>query len=594
MNHVSVCLGVIVQLLRIGIAVVLAGVAIHDGMNGQSSNNWPTAEGKVISAKIKKVEVKNGSRDEAEIRYQFKVNGKTFTSDCVQFGGVHFRDQAQIVEKYNSAKPVMVHYKLDNPADSCLEPGFNLYIWAACLGGAVLMICLAVDDVRKSNRDKLSTKAVDLSAAQRLRSLKGLRDIKHGATTVQTADQSSYRKSTPIGGRQLGFFVVVLLFITSVHAIGNMKFAGIDPNVIVFAILFGGGISLALFFSVFPALIAMTARKRHFRLAAAMADFQSRSLSTLSPLSAEAALAFGLQAEIAQAQLQYEKARQLSEKALQTCINWRECKPAPSQLGNDTSRDKIMLKSIEAMENNFAELEAVCHESLGSILFDMGQYDESLTHAKKAVALADDCRAKASSDRSLVALANALSLKGRVENIVGSLDDARKDLERSISLRQGIQNQFDENRALTLAYLSSTYSMLSETKKARTSIEDGFALVQDSRQPAYQIARATLLFHRAEAKIRAGQLTAAEEDLDECLRLRKELLAAGHPEIAVAHLAFANLYDLQSRSTDASRMREIAREMLYACFGNNHPLCEFAKPKTGPVTSKQKVGLGAI
>ncbi|MBX9668317.1 MAG: DUF3592 domain-containing protein [Candidatus Obscuribacterales bacterium] len=593
MKAVFKFLDYVLQLLRVAIAVVVLGVAVFDCSNGLESSRWPTVNGTVLSAKMKKVESGSGTRDEADsgyqyadISYQYKVNGKTFTSDCVQIGGLCFRDQDQILRKYNSLKTVLVHYSPNSPSTSCLETGFNFVEVIGCLL-IVLFMGHVIGGIRKLIREPLSLKSIVMSERAKLSVLAHLCDTKFGAGEMSEPDRNALR--TLAKRRRVVLPILAFGFFLLIQYAREVKLPGINSDVLVVLLLLGGGLGLGLLFSLLPVVIAHAMRARWLKLAAAVAKIHSDILNCVSPLSAGAAIALGLRAEVAQERLQYSQARSLSERALNVCLSRHESHAPPTS--HDEYTNKMLERQLEINQKQLTELEPVCRDSLGTILFDMGLYEESLTHAKRAVAIAESClenAAKNQSDSARLCLANALSLKGRVENMVGSLDAARKDLERSISLRQQLKRQFDERWALTLAYLSSTYSMQSESKNAAATIEEGFALLKDSKQPAYLLARATLLFHRAEARLRSRQLRYAQADLQECLKLRQELLEPGHPEIAATYLVFAKLDEMQGRLSDSVAKRESAREMLFACFGNNHPLCDFAK-----ADKKSSVGFGA-
>ncbi|MBX9668339.1 MAG: tetratricopeptide repeat protein [Candidatus Obscuribacterales bacterium] len=590
MDVVTKILTFVPQLLRVAIAVFMIGVAVTDCSNGLGSPNWPTVNAKVLSAKMKKVESRSGTHDEADIRYEYKVKGQTYTSDCVQFGGLYFRDHNRLVQKYGSSETVLVRYSPNNPATACLETSVNYIEVVGCLLIALLMGGSIVSDIRKHNRETLSSKSVVMSEPAKLSSLSQSCDTNFGAREFSEQDRNDIQNMDK--RRRILLPLTVVGFVLLLHYAGDVKLPGINSNVLVVALVLGVGVGMTILFSALPIVIAQCMRARRLRLASSLADVHFRIITSVSPLSAEAALAFGLKAEVAQERLQYSQARSLSEKALTVCLNRHEPRRKPT--GHDKYTTRMLKRQDEIYQKQMTELESVCRESLGTILFDMGLYDESFTHAKRAVAIAEGCvdsagNSQAQSNSARLCLANALSLKGRVENMVGSLDDARKDLERSLKLREQAKEQFDERRALTLAYLSSTYSMRSEPKKAAATIEEGIVLLANSQQPAYRLAKATLLFHRAESKLRSGQLSSAESDLEECLKLRQELLEPGHPEIAATYLVFANLYELQGRLRDAAAKRESARQMLVACFGNDHPLCEFSK-----TDGKNKVGLGSV
>ncbi len=100
----------------------------------------------------------------------------------------------------------------------------------------------------------------------------------------------------------------------------------------------------------------------------------------------------------------------------------------------------------------------------------MGRADEALKHATASKRIAQDCLNNASArerERIKFTLASSLAFKGRVEIAIGSIDEARSDLEEAIKLRKELPRQYEENLATAMADLSSAYNLQSETRSQK-------------------------------------------------------------------------------------------------------------------------------
>lgn len=555
MNAVSSFLWVGLQLMRVALAIMIAGWAINESAQGFSSDKWPAVNGKVTTSVIKKVSTKHGDRDKAEISYQYKVGGKTYTSDRVQFGSDTFRNPSELVGRYKPEKQISIHYNPTNPSVSCLEGGVNFLIIVPSLLVGLFFAFLTLNEHGKGKQKRQSYKT------------------KAGGS-LNSAGPSAHKDDKPravivvplIIMAVLGFSLNIgldKLILDGVHH-GTFNFGAIPSSLITIVLIVCGGLAFVSIFTLLPPTVAMLARAKKFKLAEIVARLNS---AISGSQSYEAAIAAGLQAEIAQEQLQYEKALQFSKKALNIVMDRRTNSPDPRELGDD---QKILRDHIVAYEKSNSSVEAVCHESLGCILLDMGFTDEAMKHATASKHLAQSCLKNAiglERERIKFTLASSLAFKGRVELATGSIDEARSDLEEAIKLRKELPRQYEENLATAMADLASTYNLQSETRKAERTIDEGLGIVAGSQAPSHRLAKAKLLASLADAKMIDGHHAEAENTLRECLEIREKLLVAGHPDIARTYLSIANLRDLQGKQRDAASYRKSADEMLTNCFG---------------------------
>ena len=558
MNALSGFLWFVLQFLRIGLALGIGGWAYLEATQGMACDRWPTINGTVTTSIVKEVKTKNGTRDEAEIKYQYKVNGKTYTANRIQFGTDLFRSPAEILQKYKADQTVQVHYKASDPSVSSLETGFNKMGVIPCLAISLFFAFLAFTGDGKSKREKISVSS--RSAA-----------LSSGTKVGERKDK------IPSGAIQSALIMVILVFaikffIESINfgkmQIGGLHLGFLSANVVGVVAIFLAGLGFVFFLTSLPPLAAMLLRSNHLGLADIVATLNTFINSRMSPMSYETAMAYGMQAEIAQERLDFAKAKELSKKALSVFQERKEFTMPPADLGD--KRDKMIREHMAQYEKNNASVEALCHASLGDILYEMGLNDEAMVHATTSKRMAQECLRDAvgvDAERVKLTLAEALTLKGRIENATGSPDDARADLEEAIKLRKQLSAQYEESLAKAMADLSLAYISQSESRMAERTIEEGLKLVEGSKKPSHRLAQAKLRSALAEVKMYSGQYSAAEQLLTESLKTEEELLVPGHPDIAKTYLAMAKLRDLQNKQRDAADYRRTANEMFASCFG---------------------------
>jgi hypothetical protein len=119
----------IAAILFISVGAFLLYHAGRSAMKGVTSAHWPTIEGRVLSSQVKSEGGKNGGTVySADIHYAYTVNGGSFTSRRVRFGGINTGNRiypAQFVEKYPAGSSVKVYYSASDPSMAVLEPGMQ-------------------------------------------------------------------------------------------------------------------------------------------------------------------------------------------------------------------------------------------------------------------------------------------------------------------------------------------------------------------------------------------------------------------------------------------------------------------------------------
>jgi len=133
-------------------AVILGAVLIlYSGLcfyRKLMARDWVVTDGVLISAEVRIRHDTDGALVKEEfISYEYRVNGRRYTSKCVALG-VDFRitigrevsTASERFLRYGTGKSVRVHYNPRRPAEACLEVGSQTGNWI--LSGIGLMILL--------------------------------------------------------------------------------------------------------------------------------------------------------------------------------------------------------------------------------------------------------------------------------------------------------------------------------------------------------------------------------------------------------------------------------------------------------------------
>ena len=135
------------NLLMIFILVggLVAYIGIRDLLFARASLDWLTTEGKIISSSVeRKIDRdRDSSTYQAEIQYEFAVNGVTYSGTRVAFGehgsnnSTHAKD---IVFRYPKGSSVTVYYSESDPDTCLLEPGVQAQVWFLPVSGLIVFI----------------------------------------------------------------------------------------------------------------------------------------------------------------------------------------------------------------------------------------------------------------------------------------------------------------------------------------------------------------------------------------------------------------------------------------------------------------------
>ena len=141
-----------------GLVALVGGLILsiwgaREWQSALSSKDWPTVSGTVVHSELKKRlkarrpgQKSHQSRTQftPEIRYDYTVEGQSFTGDRVSYGDYSSSNEAQmkaVVAQYPVGKSVTVFYDPEDPSSSLLESGFGWTpVAISALGGVFAIV----------------------------------------------------------------------------------------------------------------------------------------------------------------------------------------------------------------------------------------------------------------------------------------------------------------------------------------------------------------------------------------------------------------------------------------------------------------------
>lgn len=104
--------------------------AVRDILRAQLSHRWPTADGVVVTSRVKKREADEDGTESysAVIEYEYTVNGENKKSDKIAIARISSgrnRDAEAMVRKYPEESRVRVYLSPRDSSVSVLEPGLG-------------------------------------------------------------------------------------------------------------------------------------------------------------------------------------------------------------------------------------------------------------------------------------------------------------------------------------------------------------------------------------------------------------------------------------------------------------------------------------
>lgn len=129
-------------MLVVGMALAYGGA--RTVVRAHQSASWPTTDATITSSSVETLRSRRGGvRFHPEVRYQYAVNGSTYSATTISFGGNDagsLSDAQLVTHHYASGHHVPVHYEPADPSVSCLEVGnAGIASYVLALGGLALV-----------------------------------------------------------------------------------------------------------------------------------------------------------------------------------------------------------------------------------------------------------------------------------------------------------------------------------------------------------------------------------------------------------------------------------------------------------------------
>ena len=164
-----------VTLLILGFLIIAGAFLTVFGITfiqeGNESNNWPVAEGKVAGIYVRFDTNDNDTRTYYyEVTYNYSVAGTPYTADRFSLGSGSTaskkfssdeKARADARDAYPTGSLVLVSYDPDDPSSAVLQPGANwgtyvpLIMGLAFLVGGIALIFLVFKRRRKKKNDQV-------------------------------------------------------------------------------------------------------------------------------------------------------------------------------------------------------------------------------------------------------------------------------------------------------------------------------------------------------------------------------------------------------------------------------------------------------
>jgi hypothetical protein len=120
-------------------------------LQAESTRDWPTAPGKIVTAEIRPGDAATNGR--AAIRFEYAIRGSIYRSEQYRTGAGQIvpRDAAEaVIQKYPVGTGVVVHYDPANPSNSVVEQGDPTLGYVICATAVLLLgVAAAVTIVRR-------------------------------------------------------------------------------------------------------------------------------------------------------------------------------------------------------------------------------------------------------------------------------------------------------------------------------------------------------------------------------------------------------------------------------------------------------------
>lgn len=136
----------VARIILRGVLLVGIGISGYSGIlawEAASSNDWPTTQGRIITASVEREIVRGKRIDRLNLRYTYTVNGKRYVGQRVSIGphiGPFEPTPMDVVAHHRLRSSVTVYYHPENPNRSVLEPGVTPTVFFIAFIGPLMVV----------------------------------------------------------------------------------------------------------------------------------------------------------------------------------------------------------------------------------------------------------------------------------------------------------------------------------------------------------------------------------------------------------------------------------------------------------------------
>lgn len=208
---------------------------------------------------------------------------------------------------------------------------------------------------------------------------------------------------------------------------------------------------------------------------------------------------------------------------------------------------------------------ALLLDNWGSVLTDMGRFDEALATHRRALAVGERVEGVGAPGTAV-----SISNVGAALLDLGRADEARVQYERSLEIRKAAYGLEHPKVISTMVHLGSTYDELGETALARGMLEDALALQERVLGPDH-MAVATSATNLSAVLHREREFERALELQQRALAIWTKAYAGDHARVAIGHNNVASTLRKLGRYDDAVTHYERALAVAEVSMGSKHP-----------------------
>ena len=142
---------ILIGLGCIGLGLAVIFIALSQIKAGKESESWPSVRGRIVESKVRSRRTEYTDRDTGvrktrteyfpHVVYEYEVDSEVYKGSRICFGCVDAKEETayRLVRMYPKGREVDVYYDPEKPSRSVLQPGEDLEMREAMIGGIVFV-----------------------------------------------------------------------------------------------------------------------------------------------------------------------------------------------------------------------------------------------------------------------------------------------------------------------------------------------------------------------------------------------------------------------------------------------------------------------